>query len=138
MKHRIIEVNADGTYQVVAGGKYKENNGYLEGSLADGKGEEAKFNEPVGLAIGSDGTVYVADSGNQRIRAIAADKSVTTIAGSEMIKLLIPIISEVVSRTETAQPHPLIFQPVLPLIQTESCILRTATTMLSGSFPETR
>ena len=36
----------------------------------DGPGERATFN-PVGLGVGRDGSVYVADYGNSRIRKVA-------------------------------------------------------------------
>lgn len=82
MKHRVLEVKMDGTYEVIAGGNYEEKDGYLQGAFADGQGEEAKFNEPIGLALGDDGIIYVADSGNQRIRMVTPDNRVTTLAGS--------------------------------------------------------
>lgn len=82
LKHRVLEVKMDGTYEIIAGGNYEEKDGYLAGALADGQGEEAKFNEPIGIALGQDGIIYVADSGNQRIRKITPDKKVTTLAGS--------------------------------------------------------
>ena len=50
--------------------------------FADGRGAEAQFNGPVGLAIGKDGTIYVADTYNDRIRAIDAQGQVRTVAGS--------------------------------------------------------
>jgi sugar lactone lactonase YvrE len=48
---------------------------------ADGKAAEARFNAPVGVAVGEDGTIFVADTYNDRIRAIAKDSQVRTIAG---------------------------------------------------------
>lgn len=44
----------------------------------------AAFNGPVGLDVAADGRVIVADTYNDRIRAIAPDGTVTTIAGSGM------------------------------------------------------
>ncbi len=41
----------------------------------------ARFNGPAGIAVGSDGTLYVSDSGNHRIRAISPDGQVTTFSG---------------------------------------------------------
>ena len=48
---------------------------------ADGKGSEARFYNPAGLAVGSSGTVYVADKANSTIRRITAAGKVTTLAG---------------------------------------------------------
>ncbi|RDZ29561.1 gluconolaconase [Lysobacter silvisoli] len=50
----------------------------------DGAAAQARFADPYGLALGRDGTVYVADAGdNNRIRAIRADGSVVTLAGAD-------------------------------------------------------
>lgn len=51
-------------------------------SYADGKGSSAAFIQPIGVAVDSKGTVYVADAGANRIRKIAKDGTVTTVAGS--------------------------------------------------------
>ncbi|WP_341679297.1 hypothetical protein [Niveibacterium sp. SC-1] len=48
----------------------------------DGAGGAALFNYISDLAVTSDGTIYVADMGNYVIRKIAADGTVTTIAGT--------------------------------------------------------
>jgi sugar lactone lactonase YvrE len=48
-----------------------------------GPATNATFNSPYGLAIGPDGTLYVADSSNYRIRAIAPSTGlITTVAGN--------------------------------------------------------
>ncbi|UXX80980.1 NHL repeat-containing protein [Reichenbachiella carrageenanivorans] len=47
----------------------------------DGKGEEALFNRPHGLAVARDGTVYVCDMHNHAIRKIRTDGIVSTYAG---------------------------------------------------------
>ncbi|MDB5099175.1 MAG: hypothetical protein JWM80_3596, partial [Cyanobacteria bacterium RYN_339] len=49
---------------------------------ADGVGVAAAFALPQGAAVAPDGTLYVADSGNHQIRALAPDLTVTTIAGT--------------------------------------------------------
>jgi streptogramin lyase len=48
----------------------------------DGTVSEATFNNPISLAIDSNGTVYVADTNNHTIRKITIAGSVTTLAGS--------------------------------------------------------
>lgn len=47
----------------------------------DGPGNEAQFNEPNGIATDPAGNIYVADGVNNRIRKVAPDGSVTTLAG---------------------------------------------------------
>lgn len=49
----------------------------------DGRGSGAKFAYPNGLTVAPDGTLYVADRDNHRIRRIAPGGDVTTVAGSE-------------------------------------------------------
>jgi len=72
-EHRICAVAPDGSIRVVAGGA----SGYR-----DGPGTEARFRYPHDVAFASDGACYVADTGNDRIRRIAPDGVVTTVAGS--------------------------------------------------------
>jgi sugar lactone lactonase YvrE len=47
----------------------------------DGDGAAAQFKNPQGLVVDSHGIVYVADTENNRIRAINTNKQVVTIAG---------------------------------------------------------
>ncbi len=71
--HRIWAVSPAGSLRLVAGSIY----GYR-----DGTGAEALFRFPSGVAIGPDGTCYVADTGSDRIRTITPDGLVATLAGS--------------------------------------------------------
>src|SRR5262249_27073554 len=48
----------------------------------DAKGRAAQFNQPAGIAIAPDGTLFVTDWSNNRIRKITAESTVTTFAGS--------------------------------------------------------
>nr|WP_315219878.1 gluconolaconase [uncultured Duganella sp.] len=47
----------------------------------DGRGAAARFNGPIGVAVDDEGVVYVTDTYNDRIRRIAPNGDVTTIAG---------------------------------------------------------
>jgi sugar lactone lactonase YvrE len=71
--HAIRRVDPDGTVTTLAG------NG--QPGVADGLGPSARFDNPTGLTVAPDGTVYVADRNNHRIRAIDAAGQVRTLAG---------------------------------------------------------
>jgi DNA-binding beta-propeller fold protein YncE len=60
--HRIRKVAPDGTVTTVAGSGQR--------GFGDGPGPEARFHEPFGVAVGPDGTLYVADANNNRVRKI--------------------------------------------------------------------
>lgn len=71
--HRVCAVGMDGSIRVVAGGV----SGYR-----DGPAGQATFRFPRAVAVGADGTIFVADTGNDRIRQISPDGQVSTLAGS--------------------------------------------------------
>jgi len=56
--------------------------GPLGGGYADRLAAHAQFRDPIALAFGPDGTLYVSDSRNHRIRRVSPDGSVTSVAGS--------------------------------------------------------
>ena len=62
----------DGTLTTLAGG-----NGF---GAVDGPSDRAQFRSPWGVAVDTEGEIYVADRENHRIRKIATDGSVTTLA----------------------------------------------------------
>ena len=70
----IRRIASDGVVTTVAG------NG--EAGHVDARGRDARFNGPIGLAIDGSGRIIVADSYNDRIRAVDANGDVTTIAGA--------------------------------------------------------
>jgi hypothetical protein len=71
--NRIVRVTpSTGAVTLVAGGA---------AGIADGAGAAAAFNQPRGLAVAADGTIYVADTLNHKIRKIV-NGNVTTMAGS--------------------------------------------------------
>ncbi|MEO8573745.1 MAG: hypothetical protein ABI481_07230, partial [Pyrinomonadaceae bacterium] len=73
--HTIKQVTSDGSLKIIAG---VEN---VAGS-ADGAAGGASFNAPIGIAVSEkDGSIYVADTYNDRIRLIR-DGRVSTLAGS--------------------------------------------------------
>ncbi len=52
--------------------------------FADGRGSAAAFDTPSHLALGADGTLYVADTGNHAIRRVTPEGEVSTLAGDGM------------------------------------------------------
>jgi RHS repeat-associated protein len=71
--NRIRRIAGDGTVTTLAG----------DGTpgLQNGAGNQARFNAPQGIAVDSQGNVYVADTGNAAVRKIDAAGTVTTLAG---------------------------------------------------------
>lgn len=78
--HCIRRISVHGVTSLVAG--VPEQGGFRDGSAG-----EALFMEPSAVAVSEDGSLYVADMGNQRIRRIA-DGQVTTLAGGSLMPYL--------------------------------------------------
>jgi len=74
--HTVRRLAPDGTIDTIAGDG-------TAGFLGDGgPATEARLDQPYGLALDDDGTLYVADRGNFRVRRIAPDGTIETIAGT--------------------------------------------------------
>jgi len=71
--HRIRKISTDGIVSTIAGSSK---------GFKDGNGNVALFSRPYGITISRDGTLYIADTDNQRIRKISTDGIVSTVAGS--------------------------------------------------------
>lgn len=89
--HRVRRINLDGTVTLIAGGNYcsyfdqglpTQQHGCFSG---DGEaGTLARLSRPSSLAVDATGSVYVADTGNNRIRNIDPSGVITTRAGGDI------------------------------------------------------
>jgi hypothetical protein len=75
-RDQIVERLPSGRFRILAGTGKAGFSG--DGGLAT----RAELNGPRGMAVGTDGTLYVADSANNRVRAIASNGLISTIAGN--------------------------------------------------------
>lgn len=74
--HRVRLITAEGEVGTYSG---SGTAGYLDAAVA-----EARFRLPSGVALAPDGTLYVADSGNNRIRFITTEGAVGTLGGADL------------------------------------------------------
>jgi sugar lactone lactonase YvrE len=73
---RVRRISSDGTIQAFAGA----HSGF---SGDNGPAQLAELSEPVGLAEGPDGSIYIADTANNRIRRVDPGGQITTVAGTQ-------------------------------------------------------
>ncbi|HEX6369715.1 MAG TPA: RHS repeat-associated core domain-containing protein [Longimicrobium sp.] len=79
--HRIRRLDGDGILVTVAGNGLTCDS-YQLGCVGDGLAATgARVTYPDGIAVGRDGTLYIAESWNDRVRQVAADGIITTVAG---------------------------------------------------------
>jgi sugar lactone lactonase YvrE len=74
--HRVRKVTRDGTISTYAGTGEAGHGG------DDGPAASAHLNYPRGVAVDSTGALYIADAGNHRVRKVAADGTISTVAGT--------------------------------------------------------
>ena len=74
--NRIRKVDAAGTITTVAGTGERRFGG------DGGPASEAQLNYPLGVAVDGAGNLYIADTGNSRIRKVDATGTITTVAGT--------------------------------------------------------
>jgi YD repeat-containing protein len=73
---RVRRVGPDGIITTVAG------TGTVGFSGDGGPATEAHLYEPFGVAVGPDGSLYIADRGHRRVRRVGPDGIITTVAGT--------------------------------------------------------
>jgi subtilisin family serine protease len=78
--HRIRKVGPDGIITTVAGSGPVGNNGAFSGD--GGPATSARLDNPRGVAIDNNSNLFIADSGNHRIRKVGSDGIITTVVGS--------------------------------------------------------
>lgn len=86
VNNAIRMVAPSGTITTVAGGAGGNGTSGFAGD--GGSGTSALLNGPVGLAMDSAGNLYIADSGNNRVRMVAPDGTISTVAGTGSFSVL--------------------------------------------------
>ncbi|MCS7080655.1 MAG: hypothetical protein NZ585_11515 [Chloracidobacterium sp.] len=77
--HAIRMLTPGGEVRTLAGGRQR--------GFRDGRGAEAEFNGPLGIAVGAQGQIYVADHLNARVRVVTRDGEVRTLAGTGIARI---------------------------------------------------
>jgi sugar lactone lactonase YvrE len=78
-RNEVLEASLAGVLTVVAGDG-------VQGFAGDGgAATAAELNGPQAVAVGLDGTLYIADTGNARVRAVSASGMIATVAGNGVV-----------------------------------------------------
>jgi sugar lactone lactonase YvrE len=80
--NRVLKRDAQGRLSTLAGAERADP---MDEEYVDGPGEQARFSGLYGIAVAANGDLYVADTGNRRIRKIRPDGMVSSV-GSELPK----------------------------------------------------
>ena len=81
----VKKVTTDGRIYTIAGTGIRGFSG--DGGIAT----KAQFNDPFGVVVGSDDSIYIADARNKRIRKVSPDGVISTIAGTGSFSTLPPL-----------------------------------------------
>jgi serine/threonine-protein kinase len=73
----VREISPDGVIRTIAG---RSGQGGATGD--GGQAAKALLDQPGSLALGSDGSLYIADAGNSKIRRVGREGVITTVAGA--------------------------------------------------------
>jgi sugar lactone lactonase YvrE len=76
LNHRVRRVNSGGLIETVAGDGTPGFGG------DNGQGVNAQLQHPAGVSVDANGNVFIADFSNHRIRKLAANGIITTVAGT--------------------------------------------------------
>jgi RHS repeat-associated protein len=77
---RVRRIGTDGTMQAIAG------RGLPPGFSGDGgSATTAALSNPQGVTVAADGSVYIADTGNHRVRRVTTDGRIWTVAGGGVL-----------------------------------------------------
>jgi uncharacterized protein (TIGR03437 family) len=98
--HRIRKVSANGTISTVAG------TGAPGYSGDGGQASSAALNEPEGVAADTAGNVYIADTVNDRVRVVASNGNISTVAGNGLSAVYGSIWDETGVSTTTGDNGP--------------------------------
>lgn len=89
--NRVREVTPCGTISTIAG-----SGAHVQGSLLQAPGgfsgdggpaTKALLNAPKGVAVDAHGNVFIADTGNRRVRKVSPNGTITTVAGTGLTQL---------------------------------------------------
>ncbi len=82
-RSRILRLSGSKLEVLAGDGGTKDEYGVYGCGYADGPAEAALFEHPQGIAVGADGTVYIADTGNGAVRRLMEGRVSTMAATSE-------------------------------------------------------
>lgn len=96
---RVRKIATDGTIETVAGTG-------VAGFAGDGgPASAALLNQPYGLALDATGNLYIADLGNARVRKVAADGTIQTVAGGGTLPAATTGLGGPATSAQLAQPR---------------------------------